>query len=321
MIQFKPAVRHAAKLRLALSGPSGAGKTYSALQLAAGLGGKVAVIDTEMGSASLYAHLTPFDVLELGPPYEPGRYQEALAAAEAAGYDVVIIDSLSHEWSGVGGCLELVDKYAAVTRNSYTAWGQVTPKHQALLDAIQRAKCHVIATLRSKADYVLEDSGGKKVPRKVGLAPIQRDGIEYEWTVVLDIAVSNHAVASKDRTGLFTGATPFVIAPEHGARLASWLAAGEAQEPAPQSDPSPAPAASQAPAQPATDAVTSFLWLIEASESKEDLQTVRANAHEWAKQARDTEAWAEIDRASRARLATLAKQTLPPTSTTQPEAA
>jgi hypothetical protein len=211
----------------------------------------------------------------------------------------------------------MVDKYAAVSRNSYTAWGQVTPRHQALLDAIQRSKCHVIGTLRSKADYVLEDSGGKKVPRKVGLAPIQRDGIEYEWTVVLDVAVSNYAVASKDRTGLFAGAPPFVIAPEHGARLAAWLAAGEAQAPTPQPDPSAAPATPQPPPEGATDAVTAFLWQIEASDSEADLRAVRANAHQWAKQARNAEAWAEIDRASRARLALLAKQIITPA----PEAA
>src|SRR5574340_1277824 len=149
-MEFKKAVRKQAKLRLALSGPSGSGKTYGALLLAKGIGGKVALIDTERGSASLYTHVHEFDTLDLDPPYTPERFIDAIRSAERAGYDVLIIDSLTHEWSGVGGCLELVDEIARskYKGNSWSAWNDVTPRHRAVLDAILRSPLHIIATMR-----------------------------------------------------------------------------------------------------------------------------------------------------------------------------
>lgn len=228
---FKKAERKSAKLRAALCGTSGSGKTYSALLLARGLAGesgKIAVIDTERGSASLYADVTDFDVAELAPPYSPARYR-ALITAAAQSYDVLVIDSLSHAWSAEGGVLDMHDKATMSNKggNSYTAWRDVTPQHNQLVDAILSCPCHVITTMRSKTAYELQDNGnGKKTPVKIGLAPIQRDGMEYEFTLVLDVSVSNHiASSSKDRTRLWDGRNDRITL-AHGAELREWLESG-----------------------------------------------------------------------------------------------
>lgn len=236
-MEFKKAVRKQAKLRLALSGPSGSGKTYGALLLAKGLGGKVALIDTERGSASLYTHVHEFDALDLDPPYTPERFIEAIKAAERAGYDVLIIDSLTHEWSGVGGCLELVDEIARskYKGNSWSAWNDVTPRHRAVLDAILRSHLHIIATMRSKTETAQTEENGRKKVVKLGMKAEQRDGSEYEFTTVLDIVHDGHfATPSKDRTGLFNG-DPKPITAETGRMLLDWLSSGAEPpaEPAP----------------------------------------------------------------------------------------
>lgn len=232
MSRFKKAERKQARLRLALTGPSGAGKTYSALMLAKGIGGKIAVIDTERGSASLYSDLVDFDVLELNAPFTPEAYIEAITDAEKAGYEVLIIDSLTHEWNGKGGILEIHD---SVTRtkakgNSYVAWADVTPRHNAFVDTILQSGLHIICTMRSKSDFVLvEGANGKQVPKKVGLAPIQRDGLEYEFTAVLDVSLDgNFASASKDRTRLFKD--PVKLTHDDGKRLREWLESGVSVE-------------------------------------------------------------------------------------------
>jgi hypothetical protein len=223
---FQKATKKQAKLRLAISGPSGSGKTMGALSLAQGLGGRIALLDTEHGSASLYSDKFDFDVMELAPPFAPERFIEAINGAAAAGYGVLVIDSITHEWDGAGGILDIHDKVtrAAKSGNSYTAWAEVTPRHNALLNAILRAPIHIISTLRSKTEYVLQDVGGKSVPRKLGMAPIQRAGYEYEQTVVLDLSLDNHlATATKDRTSLFDGATPEPISRTTGEKLLAWL--------------------------------------------------------------------------------------------------
>lgn len=228
---FQKATKKQAKLRLAISGPSGSGKTMGALSLAQGLGGRIALLDTEHGSASLYSDKFDFDVLELAPPFAPERFIEAINGAAAAGYGVLVIDSITHEWDGAGGILDIHDKVtcAAKSGNSYTAWAEVTPRHNALLNAILRAPIHIITTLRSKTEYVLQDVGGKSVPRKLGMAPIQRAGYEYEQSVVLDLSLDNHlATATKDRTSLFDGATPEPISRVTGEKLLAWLNAGAA---------------------------------------------------------------------------------------------
>ncbi|WP_430491666.1 ATP-binding protein [Pseudomonas fulva] len=224
---FKKAERKQAKLRLALAGPSGSGKTMSALLMAKGLGGRIAVIDTEHGSASLYADIADFDVLELHAPYSPERYAEAITAAEQAGYSVLIIDSYSHEWTGSGGCLESNEKLAhqKFKGNTWAAWNETTPRHRKLTDKILTSPLHIICTMRSKTETVQGE--GKKI-LKLGMKSEQRDGTDYEFTVVLDITHDGHAaIASKDRTKLFD--QPEVISKETGRRLLAWLNDGKSQ--------------------------------------------------------------------------------------------
>lgn len=237
---FKKAERKKAKLRLALSGTSGSGKTYGALQIAKGIGGKVAVLDTERGSASLYADMMDFDVVELGPPYEPERFIEVMDAAAKAGYDVLIIDSITHEWKGAGGMLEIVDNIARAKfrGNSYAAWNEGDKRHRRFVDAMLHSPMHIIVTMRSKAVYVEGERNGKKTIQKQGAAPEQRDGIEYEFTAVLDLTVDgNLAVKSKDRTRLF--GDPFVITEDTGRQLREWLESGAELKPEPKPAPEP----------------------------------------------------------------------------------
>lgn len=230
---FQKAVRKRAKLRLALTGPSGSGKTYGAILVAKGLGGRIAVIDTERGSASLYSHLVDFDVLDLAPPYTPERYIEAISAAAKAGYDTLIIDSATHEWSGSGGCLEINEQVAAskFKGNTWSAWNETTPRHRAFIDAMVQSPMHIIATGRSKTETAQQDNGGKKSIVKLGTKTEQREGFEYEFTVVLDIIHDGHwATASKDRTGLFSGKDPHKLSEATGEKLLEWLDSGESEE-------------------------------------------------------------------------------------------
>ncbi len=220
---FKPARRSSAKLRLALLGPSGSGKTYSALKIAEGLGGKIVLIDTERGSGELYSHVTPYDVGHLDPPFTPAKYVTTIKAAEDAGYDVIIIDSLSHAWAGEGGVLDIHDKISQSVRNSFAAWREVNPQQNQLIDAMLGSKCHIISTMRTKTSYEIQTENVKPKVVKVGLAPIQREGLEYEFTLVLELSVEGHiASASKDRTGLFDGKY-FLPSKQTGKDLAVWL--------------------------------------------------------------------------------------------------
>lgn len=207
---FKRAIKQDTKLRLAMCGPSGSGKTFTALTLAQYLGGSIALIDTEHGSASKYADLFPqFDVCEL-TSFHPRRYVEAIAAA--ANYDVLIVDSFSHAWNGKDGALEQVDNYAkrAQSGNKFAAWRDVTPLHNALVDSLLTFPGHLIVTMRSKTEYVMEeykDDGGKTRTRpvKVGLAPIQREGVEFEFDVVGDMTLNTDLIVSKTRCSTLNG--------------------------------------------------------------------------------------------------------------------
>lgn len=230
---FRKAERKKAKLRLGLVGPAGSGKTYGALLVAMGLGGRIAMIDTENGSGDLYAGLGDYDVCTLSAPYEVQKYLAAIKDAERAGYDVLIIDSLSHAWAGEGGLLDQQGKIADAGRgNSYTAWRQVTPWHNKLVEAMLTSHCHIIATMRAKTEYILEENErGKKEPKKVGMAPVQRDGMDYEFGVVFDISGNHTAQVSKDRTSLFDGRV-FQLSKETGETLRAWLETG-AEPPAP----------------------------------------------------------------------------------------
>lgn len=229
MINIRKAERRKAKLRLGLAGPSGAGKTMSALKLAAGLGGRICLIDTERGSGDLYAHLFNYDIITIEPPFKPSAYVEAIKAAEAAGYDVIIVDSLSHAWSDEGGLLDQADKLSA-GGNRFTVWADLTPQHRLLVNALIGSPKHIVATVRSKTAYELQEytdqKGNKKSrPVKMGMAPVQREGMEYEFTVFMDIEINHQAHASKDRTDLFKDEV-FQIDETTGKRLIAWLNSG-----------------------------------------------------------------------------------------------
>lgn len=236
---FTKAARQAAKLKLAITGPSGSGKTTGALRLARGLvgpKGRIAVIDTENRSASLFADVTDFDVLNLAPPFEHSKFSEAITAAETNGYDAVIIDSASHLWEAI---LAFKDKLDRRGGNSYTNWNEAGGKFREVVDCLLASDLHVISCLRSKMEHAIEkDDKGKTTIRKVGMAPIMRDGIEYEFTLVLDLDMQHQAVSSKDRTRMFDGKI-IEITEEVGGDLAKWLAGGEpvASKPASKSEP------------------------------------------------------------------------------------
>lgn len=230
-MQFAKAERKKSKLRLALAGPSGSGKTYGALLVAKGLGGKIAVIDTEKGSASLYSDLVDFDVLELEPPYSPSNYVSAVKLAEKCGYDVVIIDSITHEWTGSGGCLEMNEETAKAKYrgNTWSAWNDTKAKHRVFIDTLLSCQAHIIVTMRSKTETAQVEVNGKKQVQKLGMKSEQNDGIEYEFTTVLDlIHDGNFALPSKDRTGLFApDCNPFKLSEDVGRKLAEWLDSGK----------------------------------------------------------------------------------------------
>jgi nucleoside-triphosphatase THEP1 len=225
---FKKATKSAAKLRLGLVGPAGSGKTMTALRIAHGLGGRVAVIDTERGSASLYSgeRGLDFDVLELDS-YEAEHFIGAIRQAEQAGYDVLIIDSLSHAWAGKGGILEFVDQAAKRSGGgSFSGWRDATPRHNQLVDAILGAKLHVICTLRSKVEHVIEQVNGRTQVRKVGLQPVQRDGLEYEFTVVADVTQDHELIITKTRAAWLKDKIIREAGEELGQQLAAWLSDG-----------------------------------------------------------------------------------------------
>ena len=209
---------------MALQGSSGSGKSYSSLLLAQGITNKdfskIAIIDTENGSADLYAHLGDYNVLALQPPYTPEKYIEAIELCEKEGMEVIIIDSISHAWD------ELLDFHSKLAGNSFTNWAKVTPRQKAFTDKILQCKAHVIATMRTKQDYVLNQKDGKYVPEKVGLKAVQRDGLDYEFTLVFDIDIKHFAVSSKDRTGLFMGRPEFIINSGTGRRILEWCNSG-----------------------------------------------------------------------------------------------
>ena len=234
---FQKAERRKAKLRLALCGPSGSGKTFSAIKIAKGLtagipgGGKIALIDTENGSGQLYCDLADYDVAEIAPPFSIDKYIGAIKGAEEAGYDVLIIDSLSHAWSKAGGILDEVNKRGG--KNSFTnGWRDATPLHDKFIDTILQSSIHIIATMRAKTAYEMEkDDKGKVVPVKKGMEPVQRSGLEYEFTVVLDMDNERHtATSGKDRTRLFDGKC-FVPDENTGIELMQWLGMGIEQQP------------------------------------------------------------------------------------------
>ena len=260
-MQFVKATKTQSRLRLAFIGSAGSGKTYSALAVAKGLGGRVAVLDTERGSASKYSGLFEFDTLWL-ETFAPATYVEAIHAAEHAGYDVLVIDSLSHAWMGKDGALEQVDRAQKISqnKNSFAAWRDVTPQHNALVDAMLQSKCHIIVTLRAKTEYVMEENvKGKMVPRKIGLAPIQRDGLEYEFDVVGTLTENNELIIGKTRCPELAGKLFDKPGADFAHILKNWLTDGttaQSQPAAPAQKATTAPDAGKSPgrvpSQPAT---------------------------------------------------------------------
>lgn len=224
-MELRKAQRIQAKIKMALQAASGAGKTYSALLIASGMTNweKIAVIDTENNSADLYSHLGNYNVLQLEKPFTPERYIKAIEVCEQAGIEVLIIDGISSEWEGSGGILDL---HGNMPGNSFTNWAKMTPRHNAFVQKILESPCHIISTIRTKQDYVLSEKNGKMVPEKVGLKGITRDGMDYEFTLVLDIELKHLAKASKDRTGLFMDQPEEVITPAHGRKILEWCNSG-----------------------------------------------------------------------------------------------
>lgn len=237
-IQIKKAVKYNSKLRMALAGPSGSGKTYTALTLATALASDsgVIVIDTERGSASKYADEFSFDVIDL-ESFHPNTYIEAIKAAESGGYSVLVIDSLSHAWNGPGGLLEIVEqitKRNQNSRSSFNAWGEATPLQNRLIDTITRSSLHIICTMRTKTEYVIEQNErGKAAPRKVGTAPVQRQDVEYEFDVYADMDIDNTMIVHKSRCSALAGAIISKPGVQVAETLHAWLHGAAAPVPLP----------------------------------------------------------------------------------------
>lgn len=227
MFIIRKAEKAQTKMRLGLAGVSGSGKTYSALLLASGLTTweKICVIDTENRSADLYSTLGAYNVITLAAPYSPERYIEAITACEQSGMEVIIIDSITHEWDGVGGCLDIQDKLGG----KFQDWAKVTPRHNAFVQKILTSTAHIITTVRKKQDYAMVNEGGKSRVEKQGLKEITREGFEYELTATFTLNLNHLAEVSKDRTGLFMGKPPFIISAETGSTIKEWCNKGTDQ--------------------------------------------------------------------------------------------
>lgn len=303
---FRKATKKQAKLRCTFDGPAGSGKTYSALLLAKTLGGRVAVLDTEHGSASKYANLFSFDAADLND-HSIESYIRSINAAAAAKYDVLIIDSLTHAWAGKGGALEVVDRVGG--NNKFTnGWKVVTPLHNQLIDALLAYPGHLICTMRTKTEWVVEkDEKGRAVPQKVGTAPVQRDGMEYEFDVVADLDVRGNVTITKTRCPALSGTGALLTHADVGAlglKLKAWLSDGEpdvAAPPAPASAPqaatpppaadfdvnaTPPPASADKPPSP-EESEQQLLQLLQKAASKADLERLTKALRDLPSEARE----------------------------------
>jgi len=228
-MKLERATRKQVKLKLNISGPAGAGKTMGALLMAKGLVGdwsKIAVIDTENSSASLYSDLGEYLTINLSAPFSPERYTEAIDICLQNGIECIIIDSSTHEWNGAGGCIEMNERIAQskFKGNSWSAWSDTTPRHDKFVNKVLQCDCHVITCTRSKMETVM---GEDKKVKKLGMKDMQRDGWEYELTVSLSIDRDTHmAIASKDRTNVFERKDPFVITEATGRLIKEWCDKG-----------------------------------------------------------------------------------------------
>lgn len=224
-MSFQKATKDKSKLRLALFGPSGSGKTFTALRIAKGMGGRIAVIDTEYGSASKYADRFDFDTESLKAP-SVGNYMKLIREAGVAGYNVLVIDSMSHGWQEL---LEHIDQLAKTKYkgNSWAAWNEGTPLQKEFVETILACPCHIIATMRSKTEWsISSDDKGKSKPVRVGLAPEQGKGIEYEFDLLMELSTDHVAEVIKDRTGKYQDKIIQKPGEEFGVELAAWLSDG-----------------------------------------------------------------------------------------------
>lgn len=222
-MKIRSAERMQAKIKLAIQGLAGSGKSFSALKIAKGLiqdYSKVVVIDTENGSADLYAEMGDYNVLTLETPHTPEKYMKAIDKCVEFGAECIIIDSISHAWDN------LLQHHATMGGNSFTNWGKITPRHKAFVNKFLEAPVHIIATMRTKQDYIITQKNGKQVPEKVGLKAIQRDGLDYEFTLVFELDILHNCNCTKDRTGLFINQTPFQITEKTGQLIKQWCEQG-----------------------------------------------------------------------------------------------
>lgn len=228
---FKKATKLQARIRLALVGPAGSGKTYTALRIAKAMGGRIAVVDTEHGSSAKYADEFDFDLLEMDV-FSLEKYVAAIKEAEAAGYDTIILDSISHAWAGRGGALEEKEKLArSKDYNDFSAWAVITPKHTAFIEAMLGSKAHVIATMRSKTEYSMEkDDRGRTVVTKLGMAPVQREGVDYEFDVVIDLSHDHVGTVTKTRCRALDGGVYEKPGEDVAKIVLAWLAGSPAPE-------------------------------------------------------------------------------------------
>lgn len=226
-MEFKEASRTDVRMKMALAGKSGAGKTMGALKIAKGLVGdmkKVGVAQTEAGRAQCYLSMFPgFKVLEMKPPFSPDQFIKVIELAESAGLKCLIIDSASDEWAGLGGTLDIHSAASEVTRNSFAAWKKVSPQHEAFMNKVLQANIHIICTVKKKVDYIMENVNGKQVPKRVGTKDIAREDTEYRWIIQFDLDQDgNTAKVAKDNTGLFQGKDPFRISEQTGTMIRNW---------------------------------------------------------------------------------------------------
>ena len=240
---LKKAKRKRVRLKIGIASAAGGGKTLGSLLLAYGIvrnmypeisdeevWDKIAMIDTENGSGELYSdrvkegvHIGEYGVVTLEPPYESKKYIEAINLCKQSGIEVIIVDSLTHLWSGEGGALDKQANIAKRTGNGFTSWKEPKKEFRSVIDKILQTDAHFIVTMRSKADYVQEkDGNGRTSIRKVGMNPIVMDGVDYEFSVVFDIDTEHVATASKDRTGLFDGRY-MKLSPDVGKSLIDWV--------------------------------------------------------------------------------------------------
>ena len=262
-LTFKKAQREQVRIKVSIAGPAGSGKTMSSLLMAYGLTkaefpnlseseiwAKICLIDTENGSGSLYVGkqvgpttIGEYNTIDLTPPFEPSVFVDAIHMAEDHGMNVIIIDSLSHAWAGVGGALDQQGAIAARSGNSWTAWRSVTPQHNKLVDAMLQSPAHVIANMRAKMEYQqTTGNDGKKQVKAIGMGVVMREGIEYEFTVSFMLDYDHVANSTKDRTGVFDGKY-FTIDANTGKQMYQWLSSGAVPTPKPEI-PAPAPAPS-----------------------------------------------------------------------------